>query len=325
MRKNHKLVLINVALILSLFTSCDDKVTNNAPEINSINASIEDAFIGEEIVLEVDADDAETENISFLWSVDGAEIVDSKLEKTVRLLISKSVVDVELAVSDGEETTVVNYQYNAKRAQFYDQFDTPENEWKTFKLQYAFSDGECLIATQDTSDYSTLTYPRLSGDTFVFNGYKTTFSTSNILDFEDSYLLSVAFQRLNIDMGKQVSYLAIYAHPSSIYDLTTNWKLKVGLYDLEEDENTYYYLSIPQEQQLSDLITNLNEEDRTITFELNKEGEILISVNGTILIETVELKELISKENLIFKRNFYYLKYGIYNDCNLCIDNVYIW
>lgn len=326
MKKVFKLPLLLLAVLILILSSCEDESKNNSPVITAITPNVENAFIGEQIILTADVEDIDNDNITYFWTANGADIIGSKTEQSVTIDITESSVDIELNASDGDKTIIEDYSYQVKECQFYDLFNAADKNWNAIDIDYKFDDGKCFLSNPDTTEYSNLVYyNHNSEESFLFNGYKTTLSNQSNLSYADSYMLSVSFNKADANIGKQVRFIVLYAHPGSIFNITSNWKLRIGLFDLATNESSSHYVTIPTEYLISEQITNLSGEDRTLQFEVNPDGKISLSIDNQTLIESDELKELINNDEVILNRSFYYFKYGIYNDCELQIDNVYIW
>lgn len=315
------------ALVVFCFSSCEKEPDNNLPVISSITASVEDAFLGEIVKLSSTVTDIDDDIITYIWIIEGADIEGTEFNPFVNIIPTSLEVKVTLQVTDGTDDVEMNYIYNTKECKFYDTFENASKPWSKSGIDYSFLDGKLSLSVEDTDEdqFATLAYSLTSDESFIFSGFKTSLASNTNLIYDDYFNLGVSFQRVSLTEGEQISRITIMSHPGSIYNVTSNWTLRITIYNLATNKMRYVSSELVEQQGVNSFITNLDGEQQTYMMELSEDGSISVSIDGHQTLQSEELKYLIIDDNLIFNRDYYKFYFGIHNDCELTVEDVYIW
>ncbi|TLX73292.1 hypothetical protein E9993_16005 [Labilibacter sediminis] len=323
-----KIVLIIFCLIFFVACDKDDAVINLKPEISDLFVDIEGARVEEVINVTSVATDEDDEELSYSWYVDGEKKATNTNNPSIKITLpEKQEITISLEVSDGESVVTKELVYSISQVEFFDTFNNGKNPWKALNLDYSFINGKVQLERKD-KDVSLcgLTYKVNDTESFKLTGIQTAFGHNADLKYDDYFALKIAFDTIDYkSSGKQLFLLYLYVHPGEVIGVPKNWSIKASFIDLETKEYSYRYFDINEKNKILQELVNLTGDQRKFTMDISPEGVLKAYVDDLLFVESSEIKEMIEEEEILFDPTINYFSFLSWRECNLLIDNIYLY
>jgi hypothetical protein len=244
--------------------------------------------------------------------------------KVIPFLIFPIMLSTSCQKDEDIPEQVVNN--NEEPPSFFDSFDNASNPWKTYNIDYSFTNGTVKISRETHSEktYGTLNYTDF--DNLHFYELETKVAHKQDLTKDDGLGFIFIFNNIpDITQGKQLTFLGWYIFPGSIFDTSRNWYLYFNFYDHETGENSQIFeYGDDGVNKILDELVNLDGVSKNFKVLLDNDFKITLYSDDFKVHESNTIKNMVEENGLLMNRDLDVFSYFIKNNCNLVIDNIYL-